>query len=115
MIFISGCAALSFSPIKYFLSMKKIKILYWTFTVLFAAAMIFSAIPDVQNTPEVIAFMTTKLGYPMYFAPFIGVAKLLGSIAILVPGFARVKEWAYAGLLFDLVGATYSLYASGEP
>jgi hypothetical protein len=48
------------------------------------------------------------LGYPLYMLPFIGIAKLLGVIAILVPGFPRIKEWAYAGLFFDLTGAVYS-------
>ena len=51
----------------------------------------------------------THLGYPEYFIPFIGVAKLLGSIALVVPAFKKIKEWAYAGLFFDLIGATYSL------
>ncbi|HKG07594.1 MAG TPA: DoxX family protein, partial [Pedobacter sp.] len=47
--------------------------------------------------------------YPDYFIPFIGVAKVLGSIAILVPSFKSIKEWAYAGLFFDLFAATYSI------
>jgi hypothetical protein len=87
--------------------MKKINILYWVTTGIFGAFMMFSAIPDIMMVPDAVAFMT-KLGYPEYFIPFIGVAKALGVIAILVPGFPRLKEWAYAGLFFDLVGATYS-------
>jgi hypothetical protein len=55
------------------------------------------------------------LGYPLFFIPFIGVAKFLGVLAILVPGFPRIKEWAYAGLFFDLIGATYSILAIGKP
>ena len=55
----------------------------------------------------------THLGYPKYIIPFLGVAKLLGVIAILIPGFPRIKEWAYAGLAFDLIGATYSIVAVG--
>ena len=51
------------------------------------------------------------MGYPTYIIPFLGWMKLFGAIAILVPGFPRLKEWAYAGLVFDLVGATYSLIA----
>jgi uncharacterized membrane protein YphA (DoxX/SURF4 family) len=92
--------------------MKKIKIIYWVVTILFAAFMIFTAIPDILMTPEAITFMK-NLGYPNYFIPFIGVAKVLGCIAILVPGFPRIKEWAYAGLAFDLIGATYSAISSG--
>jgi hypothetical protein len=94
--------------------MKKTKIIYWIFTGLFTALMIFSSIPDILNTPEAVAFMTL-LGYPSYFTPFIGVAKLLGCIAILLPGFPRIKEWAYAGLVFDLVGALYSQICIGAP
>ncbi|MDP4263702.1 MAG: DoxX family protein [Bacteroidota bacterium] len=95
--------------------MKKIKITYWIVTGLFAAFMIFSAIPDMMSTPEAVAIVTTHLGYPVYFIPFIGVAKLLGAVAILIPGFPRIKEWAYAGLAFDLIGAAYSSIKVGDP
>ena len=95
--------------------MKKIKIWYWTFTSLFAFIMLFSAIPDVLSNPVALHGMHDGLGYPVYFIPFIGVAKVLGVIAILVPGFQRIKEWAYAGLSFDLIGATFSIIASGAP
>jgi hypothetical protein len=87
--------------------MKSTKIIYWTTTVLFAGFMIFSAIPDIFMDSEAKKFMA-HLGYPEYIMPFIGMAKLLGSIAILIPGFKKVKEWAYAGLAFDLLGAVYS-------
>jgi hypothetical protein len=93
--------------------MKKTNILYWTFTGLFGAFMLFSAIPDIMIVPDAIDFITTKLGYPQYIIPFLGVAKTLGVIAILIPGFPRIKEWAYAGLFFDLLGATYSNIAVG--
>jgi len=90
--------------------MKKIKIIYWASTILFVLFMGSTAIPDVLSTTEAVAFMT-QLGYPLYFVPFIGVLKLLGCIALLVPGFRRVKEWAYAGFAFDLIGAIYSAVA----
>ena len=93
--------------------MKKIKILYWIFTGLFAFMMLGSAIPDIFSSPTAVQGMHDGLGYPVYFIPFIGFAKLLGVIAILVPGFSKIKEWAYAGLTFDLVGATFSIIASG--
>ena len=95
--------------------MKKTNILYWTFTGLFSAFMLLTAIPDVFSTAEAVEFMTGKLGYPAYLTPFIGVAKVLGAIAILIPGFPRIKEWAYAGLMFDLIGAVYSIYSIGTP
>ncbi len=88
--------------------MKNRKILYWVITGLFSAFMLFTAIPDVMLNPEAVKFMH-HLGYPDYFTVFIGVAKILGSIAILIPGFPRIREWAYAGLAFDLMGATYSM------
>ncbi|HSC54945.1 MAG TPA: DoxX family protein [Phnomibacter sp.] len=87
--------------------MKTQRIIYWTTTILFAGFMIFSAIPDVIMAPEAVTFIT-HLGYPKYFIPFIGVAKLLGCFAILIPPFRKIKEWAYAGLFFDLIGAVYS-------
>ncbi len=93
--------------------MKKTKTLYWIFTALFAFVMAGSAIPNVMMDPLSVKGMHEGLGYPLYFIPFIGVAKLLGVVAILVPRFPRLKEFAYAGLLFDLVGAVYSLAAVG--
>jgi hypothetical protein len=95
--------------------MKKTKIIHWVFTSLFAFLMLSSAIPDILSVPVAVKGMHEGLGYPLYFIPFIGVAKLLGVAAILIPGYSRIKEWAYAGLLFDLSGATYSIIASGQP
>lgn len=95
--------------------MKTTNILYWIFTSLFALAMLGSAIPDVVSDPIAVQGMHKELGYPLYFIPFIGVLKVLGVIAILVPGFHRIKEWAYAGFAFDLIGATYSVYSIGKP
>ena len=93
--------------------MKKTKIIYWIATSLFAFMMLGSAIPDVLSAEVAVKGMHEGLGYPVYFIPFIGIAKVLGVIAILIPGFKRIKEWAYAGLFFDLIGATYSVYSSG--
>lgn len=92
--------------------MKKINIIYWIFTGIFAALMLFSAIPDALSTKDAVAFMT-MLGYPKYFISFIGIVKILGVIAILLPIPPRLKEWAYAGLAFDLMGAIYSIIGSG--
>lgn len=93
--------------------MKTTKLVYWISTILFAGFMIFSAIPNIMVNAESKAFLTGYLGYPEYFIPFIGVAKLLGSIAILIPSFKKIKEWAYAGLAFDLIGAMYSVIKVG--
>jgi hypothetical protein len=95
--------------------MKKTNIFYWVFTGLFAFLMLGSAIPDIMSHPVAIQGMHVELGYPLFFIPFIGVAKFLGALVILIPGFHRLKEWAYAGLFFDLIGATYSILAIGKP
>ncbi len=90
------------------MSPKKINTLYWVFTILFSALMLFSSWESILVTDNSIQLIHGMLGYPAYFIPFTGWAKLLGVIAILVPGFSRVKEWAYAGLFFDLIAAVYS-------
>src|SRR6185437_4125915 len=90
--------------------MKATKIIYWALTILFALFMTSSGVQEVMGTKDASGFIT-NLGYPAYMVPFLGVAKILGSIAILIPGFPRLKEWAYAGLIFDLAGATYSIFA----
>lgn len=91
--------------------MKKTKTLYWIFTVLFSVSMLVTAIPNVLLNADTVKFMKDHLGYPNYFTVFIGVAKILGSVAILLPKPSRLKEWAYAGLAFDLAGAMYSVYS----
>ncbi|HEU4473173.1 MAG TPA: DoxX family protein [Flavisolibacter sp.] len=95
--------------------MKKVRVFYWIFTGLFSALMLGSAIPDILSDPLAVQGMHKELGYPLYFIPFIGVAKALGVLAILIPGFPRIKEWAYAGLVFDIIGAAFSIYAIGKP
>lgn len=88
---------------------KTTNILYWVFTILFAGLMIFSAIPNIMLDKNTMDIFVNGLGYPAYFIQLLGIAKLLGSIAILIPGLNNtIKEWAYAGLFFDLIGAVYS-------
>lgn len=94
--------------------MKRINILYWTFTGLFAAAMLFSSVPDIMVNEQALQIFQA-LHMPAYLIPFLGWAKLAGVITILVPGFPRLKEWAYAGLFIDLVGATYCSLSSFPP
>jgi len=91
------------------MSSKTTNILYWVFTIIFAGLMIFSSVGGIGPTQQVIAMFHTGLGYPIYFIQFISWAKIIGVIAILIPGLNKtVKEWAYAGLFFDLLAATYS-------
>jgi len=93
--------------------MKKTKIIYWILTGLFLFVMVGSAIPDVMVVDMAVQGFK-EMQMPAYLLPFVGVAKILGAIAILIPGYPRVKEWAYAGLIFDLIGAVYSVAASGK-
>jgi uncharacterized membrane protein YphA (DoxX/SURF4 family) len=93
-------------------SSKRDTIIFWVSTVLFCAFMLTSAIPNILSSKEWVTVFE-QLGYPLYMLPFLGVAKLLGAIVLLIPGFNRLKEWAYAGLFFDLVGAVYSGLAVG--
>ena len=95
--------------------MKTTKILYWIFNGLFAFVMFGSGIPAVLSTPDEIKGIHDMLGYPAYIIPFIGAAKIAGSIALFIPGYPRLKEWAYAGLTFDLILATFSLYSVPNP
>ena len=86
----------------------------WTVTGLMAALMIVSAIPDVLQIPDAVAVFR-HLGYPAYLLPFLGTAKMLAVGAVLFPGASRIKEWAFAGLTFDLAGALYSHLSVGDP
>jgi hypothetical protein len=88
--------------------MKKINIIYWVSTILFGGFMFMTAIPNVMVDQGSVDLITTQLGYPRYIIPYLGIAKVLGSIVLFIPGFPRLKEWAYAGLIFDLTGAVYS-------
>lgn len=54
-----------------------------------------------------------QMGYPAHFWTLIGIAKILGAIALVFPKFPTLKEWAYAGFTFDLIGAMVAIYASG--
>ena len=87
---------------------KTNNLVYWISTAIFSALMIFSASGGLQPTQQAIQLIHDNLGYPVYFIQFISVAKLLGAIIILIPGSSRIKDWAYAGLFFDLAGAIYS-------
>ena len=95
--------------------MKKLNILYWIFTGLLVAIMLMSGIQNLLSTQPSVDLVSTKLGYPQYFIPFIGFAKTVGAIALLIPGYPRIKEWIYAGFTYDITAAVYSTIAIGEP
>lgn len=93
---------------------KTINILYWIFTILFSALMLFSSWGSIVVNEDSVQLIHGMLGYPEYFIPFTGWAKLIGAIVILIPGLNRIKEWAYAGLFFDLIAAVYSGIAASK-
>jgi uncharacterized membrane protein HdeD (DUF308 family) len=93
--------------------MKKTKTIFWIATGLLAIMLGIGAVYDAISAPEAVEHVT-RIGYPAYIVPFLGVAKILGVIAILVPGYPRIKEWAYAGIFYDLLGAFYSHLAFGD-
>lgn len=95
--------------------MKNVKVLYWLFTGLMVALMLFSAVAGLASPQQSTALISGHLGYPQYVVPLVSIAKLFGVAAILIPGFPRLKEWAYAGLVFDLGMAVYSFIAMGDP
>ncbi|ABJ75364.1 DoxX family protein [Leptospira borgpetersenii] len=95
------------------MNQEKIKtIIYWLATGLTAANYAFGGYAYLNRGPEVIAGMT-QLGYPLYFASLLGVWKLLGAIAITAPRFPLLKEWAYAGMFFNLTAASVSNAVAG--
>jgi hypothetical protein len=89
-------------------------IAYWITTSLIGLAFAFGGVMDVIGGKEMVEGMAL-LGYPAYFATILGVWKLLAAPAILVPGLPRLKEWAYAGMFFDLTGAAASHAAVSDP
>ena len=86
-------------------------IAYWVTTALVVFELVLGGVWDVLRVPQVRELFE-RLGYPPYFLVILGIWKLLGAVALVVPGFPRLKEWAYAGVIFDLTGAVASLLAS---
>ena len=92
---------------------KTKSIVYWTMTGLVAFFIGPGGATQVAQYLGNPHGVVPVLGYPMYFFAILGFWKILGAIAILVPRFPRLKEWAYAGIFFDLTGAAVSVAAVG--
>ena len=86
---------------------------YWLTTGLLALDFAVGGAFQIARPPAVMTAMT-HLGYPAYFVTLLGVWKLLGGIALVAPRFPRLKEWAYAGIFFDLTSAAVSILAVGD-
>ena len=94
---------------------KRNKIIYWIATVWLALGMLSTAIVQLLQTKEEVSMMT-RLGYPAYLLTIIGVWKILGVVAVLIPKFPLIKEWAYAGFFIAMSGAIIShLMVGAEP
>jgi hypothetical protein len=92
---------------------KRNKILYWVSTVWLALGMASTGVVQLIGVDEEVAMMA-HLGYPVYFLKLLGIWKILGVVAILVPRFSLLKEWAYAGFFFAMSGAIVSHIVSGD-
>ncbi|MFJ9500338.1 DoxX family protein [Brevibacillus centrosporus] len=82
-------------------------IAYWSVTFLLAAAVMLSGIGQLMQYGGNVE-LVTKLGYPLYMLTILGIWKVLGAIALVVPGFPRLKEWVHAGIFFLMTGAALS-------
>jgi uncharacterized membrane protein YphA (DoxX/SURF4 family) len=86
--------------------MKKNKIIYWSSTGLVSLGFLMSSFMYLGKNPELVGNFA-KIGFPVLFITILGVAKLLGSLALINPWFPTLKEWAYAGFTFTLIGAVW--------
>jgi hypothetical protein len=91
---------------------KTQKIIYWVSTLWLALGMVSTGIVQLLQRKEETEFIL-NLGYPSYFLTIIGAWKLVGVVAILIPRFPLIKEWAYAGFFFMMSGAAFSHIAAG--
>jgi hypothetical protein len=96
------------------MSTKTLRVLYWIATLLFVLPQTWSAVQMLSEAPRMTQTIT-ELGYPIYVMKILGVAKLLGAAAILYGRIPLLKEWAYAGFTFDVIGAFASHIAAGDP
>ena len=90
------------------------RIAYWVTTALTAFVFLSGGVADIVQPADVLKGMT-DLGYTAYFTTILGVWKFLGGLTVLAPRLPRLKEWAYAGMFFDLSGASASHAAVGDP
>ena len=97
---------------------KRNKIIYWIATIWLSLGMLSTGIVQLfrlkGDGPGSVDSMT-HLGYPIYFVTILGICKILGVVALLIPKFPLLKEWAYAGFFFLMTGAIFSHIAIGDP
>ena len=88
-------------------------ITYWVTTILMAAMSAFAGVSYLTGSPQVVEGFA-HVGYPQQLRVILGIAKLLGAIALVVPGFPKVKEWAYAGFTFAWISAFVAHYLAKD-
>ena len=95
---------------------KRNKIIYWVFTIWMSLGMVSTGVVQLFKARSGAGGVDdiTHLGYPVYFLTMLGVWKILGVVAVLIPKYPLLKEWAYAGFFFVSSGAIYSHIASGD-
>lgn len=96
---------------------KRNKIIYWVSTLWLALGMISTGAVQLMKAKEGQGGvdMIIHLGFPIYILTILGIWKILGVAAVLIPKFPLLKEWAYAGFFFVMTGAIFSHIASGDP
>ena len=96
---------------------KRDKIIYWIATIWLALGMVATGAGQLFKAKEGQGGvdMITHLGYPVYLLTILGIWKILGVVALLIPKFPLLKEWAYAGFFFIMSGALFSHIAMGDP
>ena len=92
---------------------KRNKIIYWIATIWLSLGMVSTGIVQFLKVKEEVD-MFTHLGYPVYLLTILSIWKFLGVIAVLIPKFPLLKEWAYAGFFFAMSGAVFSHFAAGS-
>src|SRR6266852_7755854 len=89
------------------------KIVYWVSTGLLAALSVFASITYLSASPEAVQGFT-HVGYPQQLRVILGIAKLLGAVALVIPGVPKIKEWAYAGFTFAWISAFVAHYLAND-
>lgn len=94
--------------------MKTRNVAYWIITIVLAFCILSGGAAEALHFEANVDGIVVRLGYPLYFLTLIGIWKVLGAIVVLVPRLPRLKEWAYAGIFFNVTGAAFSHAAVGD-
>lgn len=94
--------------------MKRDKIIYWVSTGLVSIGFLLSSIMYLTRNPELMKSFS-EIGFPVFFVTILGISKLTGAIALVNPWMPKLREWAYAGFTFTLIGAVWTHIATNTP